>query len=252
MPPIAGGLVAFGWNAPFLLYGLSFVVIIFVYIYVPETARGMDADSTIGAELQQYARSMRSEVDRDLFIITTGGFIRFFILFGVLTFMPLFAARELNATPVIIGILLSTKAIRIVISPATGLLVSIISRQWAIAVSLGLLAASTLAMPFSPSVIWLGAFMLLNTVGDAFFSPLVDDTVTSFVRDENRSGTVSILRVFKEAGKTLAPVGLGVVLALLNFEAVFIVTAVLAALYIIPILLFIDPPEKRLSEMEAM
>lgn len=252
IPLIAGALVTFGWNVPFLLYGLSFVVVIFVYIYVPETARGMDGDSTVLAELQQYARSMQTEIDRDLFIITSGGFIRFFLLFAILTFMPLFAARELNATPVIIGVLLATKAIRIFVSPGTGLLVSWISRRWAITGSLAIMAVTTLLMPFSPSVIWLGVFMLVNTIGDAFFSPLIDDTVTGFVRDENRSGTVSILRVFKEAGKTISPVGLGIVLALANFEAVFIVTAVLAALYIIPILVFIDPPEDRLGKMDPM
>ncbi len=93
--------------------------------------------------------------------------------------------------------------------------------------------------------------MLINTIGDAFFSPLIDDTVTGFVRDENRSGTVSILRVFKEAGKTISPVGLGIVLAFANFQAVFVVTAVLTASYIIPILLYIDPPEDRLREMAS-
>ncbi len=251
IPLIAGALVTFGWYVPFFLYGLSFVVMIFVYIYVPETARGMDGDSTIVTELQMYARSMRTEIDRDLFIMTTGGFIRFFLLFAVLTFMPLFAARELNATPVIIGVLLATKAIRIVVSPVTGLLVSWISRRWAISGSLGIMAITTFAMPFSPSVIWLGVFMLINTIGDAFFSPLIDDTVTGFVRDENRSGTVSILRVFKEAGKTISPVGLGIVLAFANFQAVFVVTAVLTASYIIPILLYIDPPEDRLREMAS-
>lgn len=250
-PLIAGALVTIGWNVPFLLYALSFVVIVIFYVYVPETARGMDTDSSIGAELHQYARSMRSEVDRDLFIMTAGGFIRFFLLFGILTFMPLFAARELNATPVVIGLLLATKAIRILVSPSAGLLVSWVSRRVAITGSLVVLTLSTLAMPFSPSVLWLGLLMLVNTIGDSFFSPLVDDTVTGFVKDENRSGTVSILRVFKEAGKTLSPVGLGIILAITNFEVVFFGLAGIVALYIIPILFIMEAPERRLTSIQS-
>ncbi|MFB6309835.1 MAG: MFS transporter, partial [Salinirussus sp.] len=167
-------------------------------------------------------------------------FVRFYSLFGFLTFVPIFAVRVLGASPSVAGLLLSVSGIRILLSPTAGWWVSRFSRRQAL-LGMVVLQLSTLALiPFVPNVWWLAGLAVVYGFGDALFDPIINDGASSMVRPRNRNGVVGGLRVLKEAGKTAAPALLGAILATLGFASLFISISVILVVYGVAILLYLD------------
>lgn len=240
-PLVAGVLASIGWQYPFLLYGFPFLSAAAVYWAVPETAPDREDAPSIRGTLRAYVRSIASEVGNpSLLVVLGGGFVRFFSLFGFLTFVPIFAVRALGASPSVAGLLLSVSGIRIVLSPTAGWWVSRFSRRQAL-LGMVVLQLSTLALiPFAPNVWWLAGLAVVYGFGDALFDPIINDGASSMVRPHNRNGVVGGLRVLKEAGKTAAPAVLGAVLATLGYASMFISVSVVLAVYGVAILLYLD------------
>jgi MFS family permease len=221
-PLVAGALAGLAWQYPFYLYALSLLVMVPVYLYVPETAPESGTTGSIRESLGEYKRSIADEIgDVNMLIIMLGGFVRFFSLFGFVTFIPIFAIRVLETTPFLAGVVVAMSGVRILLSPTAGWWVSRLSRRRTLLVTLGLQAVCFALIPFVPGVRSLAALALLFGIGDSLFDPLINDATTSMVADENRNGVVGGLRVLKEAGKTAAPAALGGVLAVAGHGMVF-------------------------------
>jgi MFS family permease len=221
-PLVAGALAGLAWQYPFYLYALSLLVIVPVYLYVPETAPESDTTGSMRESLGEYKQSIADEIgDISMLIIMLGGFVRFFSLFGFVTFIPIFAIRVLGTTPFLAGVVVAMSGVRILLSPTAGWWVSRLSRRRTLLVTLGLQAVCFALIPFVPGVRSLAALALLFGIGDSLFDPLINDATTSMVADENRNGVVGGLRVLKEAGKTAAPAALGGVLAVAGHGMVF-------------------------------
>lgn len=238
VPLLAGWLAGIGWQFPFVLYAAAFPVGLAIYWYVPETAERVDGTDRIRDALVGYARSVRMELaDPRLLVLLWGGFVRFFALFAFLTFVPIFAVRALDATTFEAGIVVAIAGVRVLVSPTAGRWVDRLGRRRSLLAALACVVIAFGLLPLSPNVLVLGALAALFGTGDAILSPVVNDAVTASVRAENRNGVVSALRVLKEAGKTVAPVALGVVLALFGLSALFYAVAAVIAGYLVVVLL---------------
>lgn len=238
VPLLAGWLAGIGWQLPFVLYAAAFPVGLAIYWYVPETAERVDGTDRIRDALVGYARSVRMELaDPRLLVLLWGGFVRFFALFAFLTFVPIFAVRALDATTFEAGIVVAIAGVRVLVSPTAGRWVDRLGRRRSLLAALACVVIAFGLLPLSPNVLVLGALAALFGTGDAILSPVVNDAVTASVRAENRNGVVSALRVLKEAGKTVAPVALGVVLALFGLSALFYAVAAVIAGYLVVVLL---------------
>jgi MFS family permease len=221
-PLVAGALAGLAWQYPFYLYGLSLLVMVPVYLYVPETAPATGTVGSVRESLGEYRQSIADEIgDISMLVMLLGGFVRFFSLFGFVTFIPIFAIRVLGTTPFIAGAIVAMSGVRILLSPTAGWWVSRLSRRRTLLVTLGLQAVCFALIPFVPGVRSLGALALLFGIGDSLFDPVVNDATTSMVAAENRNGVVGGLRVLKEAGKTAAPAVLGGALAISGHGMVF-------------------------------
>lgn len=239
-PLVAGTLAGIGWQYPFYLYTLSLLVMIPVYLYVPETVSEKGISGSVRESLVDYKRSISEEVgDISLQIVMLGGFVRFFSLFAFITFVPIFAIRVLETTPFLAGLVVAMAGVRIVLSPTAGWWVSRFSRRWTLLLTLGIQAVCFAMIPFVPGVWALAALAVLFGLGDSLFDPVVNDATTSFVADENRNGVVGGLRVLKEAGKTAAPAAMGVVLAIAGYGMVFLSMLAVVVLYGVGVFLFI-------------
>ena len=242
VPLLAGWLAGFSWEVPFYLYAFAFVAMVGVYRYVPETSGRHSVDRGFRGSLVDYRESVREELaDIGLLVVIVGGFVRFFSLFGFITFVPIFAVRSLGATPFETGLVVAVAGVRIAVSPASGWLVARFSRRTTLVGALTVICCSFTLVPFAPSVWWLAGVAALHGIGDGAFSPVVNDTVTATVRAENRNGAVGALRVLKEAGKTAAPVVLGVVLAVGGAVPLFLAAAAVVACYALALRLTVDP-----------
>jgi MFS family permease len=232
VPLVAGWLAGIGWKYPFYLYASAFLAVIFVYLYVPETAPEIGTDRRFRESLAAYKRSVKEEVrDVSLLVVMIGGFARFFSLFAFITFIPIFTVRSLGATPFEAGLVVALSGVRIALSPTAGWWVSRFSRRLTLLGTLAIQFGIFAVVPFVPNVWWLAGLAVLYGMGDSVFDPVVNDAVTSMVEDRNRNGIVGALRVLKEAGKTGAPIVLGGVLAIGGFTSMFASLAAVMACY---------------------
>lgn len=240
VPLLVGALAGFGWQYPFFLYALGFLVMIPVYLYVPETAPVEAAAGSVRESLIDYKQSILEEIgDTSLLVVMVGGFVRFFTLIAFITFVPIFAIRVLGTTPFLAGLVVATSAIRIVLSPTAGWWVSRLSRRRTLLLTLGLQAVCFAMIPFVPGIWSLAVLAVLFGIGDSLFDPVVNDATSSMVADKNRNGVVGGLRVLKEAGKTTAPAVLGAILAVSGYGMVFFSMLIIVVLYGVGVFFFI-------------
>ena len=245
VPVAAGALSGLAWQVPFLLYAGVLVVFAVAYVLLPETTGGIDAgdEGPDGGTVLRYLGTLRTELDdTNLRVLVSGGFARDFVRYAVLTFVPLFAVRGLGASFAAAGAVLSVRgAAYILVSPFAGRIAARFSRKGAIAGSLALSGASVALMPAAPSIVALGALVGTFHVGDSVFSPVIKDAVTDAVAADARAGVVNGMQVLKYAGQTASPAGLGVVLAVAGFDALFLLTATVTAAYVVAVLLVLEP-----------
>lgn len=244
VPFVAGVLAGVAWNYPFLLYALAFVVAGVTYVFLPETTAGVDAESDTGVidTLAWYAHALRAQLaNHDLAVLLTGGFARDFPRYAVLTFVPLLAVQTLGASFAVAGAVLSVRGlVSLVISPFAGTLTDRLSHKGMLVGSMAVSAGGIAAIAVAPSILLLGAAMVVYSVGDALFSPVVKDALTDATTDEYRSGVVGGMQLIKYAAQTAAPALLGLVLAAAGFGVVFAIAAAMAGLYALVVLILFD------------
>lgn len=241
LPVAAGWLSGIAWNVPFLLFGLAFVVLGVAFFYLPETTGGVDERGSVGATLANYGRSLRAEItDIDTAVLISGGFARDFVRYAVLTFVPLFAVRSLDASFAAAGAALSIRGIAyIVLSPFAGSISARLSHRGALLLALALTGGGSLLIPFAPSVLVLVGIMGIYSVGDSIFSPVIKDAVTAATTDEYRSGVVGGMQLLKYGAQTASPAVFGLVLAVAGFEALFWLAAATSGIYAAAVVAFL-------------
>lgn len=242
-PTLTGVLVGIKWNYPFLIFIGSFLVFGLAYVYIPETINQSNNSHDKDDMVRKYGDTIQSEITQtNLGIFLTGGFIRDFARYALLTFAPLFAVSILDASFAEAGAILSVRGLAyILVSPIVGFIVAQFSRKITLLGAFAISAGSLVAVPFSQSIVWLGFLIGIYTIGDALVSPVLKDTVADMATDAHRGGVVSVLNVLKNSGKAAAPVVFGFVLALLGFEIVFLAAAAVIITYSLVVLLIVDP-----------
>ncbi|MFB6097321.1 MAG: MFS transporter [Haloferacaceae archaeon] len=233
VPLAAGALAGIAWNAPFLIYGLALAFAVVAFVALPETTGGIDDGTGVLDTLASYGRSLRVEMaDIQTGVLISGGFARDFVRYAVITFVPLFAVRVLGASLAEAGAVLAVRGVAaIVVSPTAGELTGRYDHRHALLLALALTAGSVALFPAAPSIPLLGALLLVYSVGDALFSPVIKDAVTDAARDEYRSGVVGGMQLLKYAAQTASPAVFGVVLAVSGFDTLFWGAALVSGLY---------------------
>lgn len=237
LPVAAGALAGIGWNYPFLIYGLALVLAVVALAYLPETTEGIKDGTGIRETLLLYARSLRVEMsDLEMSVLISGGFARDLVRYAVITFVPLFAVRVLGASFTEAGAVLALRgAASIIVSPLAGEFTGRFNHRHALLIALGLSGGSVALLPASPSIVLLGGLVLVYSVGDAIFSPVIKDAVTDAASDEYRSGVVGGMQLLKYGAQTASPAVFGLVLAAAGFDVLFWAAAVISAIYAVAV-----------------
>lgn len=240
-PVLVGILAGVAWNYPFLLYAFAFPVALASYVFLPKTVARVDGGDaerpstpeTIRGVFGEYVRALRVELrDPHLRLLVSGGGVRDAVKIGVLTFIPIFAVRELGASVVAGGAVLSARGFAgIVAAPLSGAVVDRLSRKTTLLLGLALAIVGVLLMSVSPSVAALWVAVGVFGVGDSLFAPVLKDAVTDRVTDETRAGVVGGMSTLKKLVQTAAPAAFGVVLAAAGFDPIFYIAAAIGAVY---------------------
>lgn len=233
VPILAGFLAGYAWNYPFFIFVLVIPVTLLMYLCIPETVSESGEGSVDAADVKAYLGRVKTEIsDVSTSVLVSGEGIRDFVRYAMLTFIPLFAVRSLNASFAAAGSVLAARGIAyILVSPMSGIVVRRFSRKQALIGALFLSGGSIAAMPLASNVLWLAMLLGLYTVGDSMFSPVIKDAVAALASDERRGGIISAMNLLKYGGQTVSPTFFGVVLAFGSFVPVFYIAAGVAATY---------------------
>lgn len=232
IPVLAGFLAGYAWNYPFLIFVLVFPITLLTYLYIPETVDESGRGSA-DTDMRAYLSRIRTEVSSiNTSILVSGEGIRDFVRYALLTFVPLFAVRSLDASFAAAGSVLAARGIAyILISPMSGIAVRRFSRKQVLIGALFLSGGSIVAMPLASSVLWLALLLGLYTFGDSMFSPVIKDSVAGLASDKRRGGIISTMNLLKYGGQTVSPTFFGFVLAIGGFAPVFYIAAGVAVIY---------------------
>ena len=247
IPAISGFVLRFGWESSFYLFGVIFIVIMIVYVTLPETlspdnqASGAELISTI----RTYIRSITAELkDIDFALLYVGAFVEYFVKYGMFTFLPLFAIRIFGTSGFIAGVLISVYGfVRMVVSLFTKQFTSIFGLKYAIVASTGISALGIGFIAVAPGIPSIVAAVVVYSIGDAFLAALLNDMTTKKSQAEHRGGIVSGLNMMKNIGKAAAPALLGGLLAITSFSGLFFLSAGLLGVYLILAVGLLSPVE---------
>lgn len=223
IPTASGYLAGLSWNYAFLLFALVFPVLVASALFLDETANATGASDDVREVIGQYGRAIRTELAvPNVRILVAGGFVRGFVRYAVLTFVPLFAVQVLGASVFAAGALLSIRGFAyVVVSPTSGVVVDRVGRKAAL-VGAMCLTVTVFAIPFAPTLPSLAAVVLIYFVGDALFDPVMKGTVTTIGHPDYLAGVVNSLYALKRTGQAVSPVFFGAVLAASGYEALFV------------------------------
>lgn len=223
-PLIGGSLADINWKLPFLIYSLSIPLAVVVWAWLPSPEKG------ITTSLREYLRPIKSSLSnvRTLAILFSN-FLTFFLLYTIVTYVPLLLSREYGASGTIAGALLAAQgaAVALVAMQSDSIVKSITQTG---AICLGFLIAG-ISLFFVPSGLPLALVILplgIFGAGRGFIQPQINTVVTDVAPEGRLGGLVAIYNFMKYAGQMSAPLILGWLLAIADFSAVFQISGILS------------------------
>lgn len=217
LPLVGGALAILSWRAAFVPFVLIVLLAIAAALWMPETGRpGQDS-------LKQYlSRTARAIREPRLTLAFATGFLRFFLDYGLYTYLPILVALRYGASPAISGLLIAASAIGSIMT-ALG-----INRIYGRVATEKLLAlaffasAIGLGLPALGAPLWLIALgMFLFGLGNGLISPLQKSLMTRRTPAELRGGVIAVDRVIQQVAKSAAPALLGLLLLVAPLEVLF-------------------------------
>jgi predicted MFS family arabinose efflux permease len=226
LPLIGGALAILSWRVAFLPFLLIVAIAIAAYLWMPETNKG-EHDS-----LREYlARTSRAIREPRLTLAFATGFLRFFLDFGLYTYLPIIAALRYGASPAVIGLLIAVSAVGSIITAISiGRIYGRIATETLLALAF-FASAIGVGLPAVGAPVWLIAIgMFLFGLGNGLISPLQKSLMTRRTPPELRGGVIAVDRVIQQIAKSAAPALLGALLLVAPLEALFWVMAAMSAL----------------------
>jgi ACDE family multidrug resistance protein len=225
LPLIGGALAILSWRAAFVPFLLIVALALAAYLWMPETNKG-EHDS-----LKDYlARTSRAIREPRLTLAFATGFLRFFLDYGLYTYLPIIAALRYGASPAAIGILIAVSAVGSIITAISiGRIYGRVATETLLAFAF-FASAIGVGLPAIGAPVWLIAVgMLLFGLGNGLISPLQKSLMTRRTPPELRGGVIAVDRVIQQIAKSAAPALLGALLLVAPLEMLFWVMAAMSA-----------------------
>jgi predicted MFS family arabinose efflux permease len=224
--PLVGGVLAtIAWNYPFYLAFLGVIVGFLVLLFLdnPEPQSSGNIKEYLTRTLG-YLKNIR------VWSVFLAGIVAFILLFGAaLTYFALYMDDKFDASPFIIGVIISVNSIAtVVVAMQLGRLTEMFSP--ANLVKLGfVLCAVAMAMVLSlPHLMLLIIPSAIFGVGFGIIFPCIHTYVAGLVPSSYRAVFMSVNTAMFQLGKTLGPLVVGAAYVYGSFSGAFLFSAGLA------------------------
>ncbi len=226
LPLIGGTLAAISWRAAFAAYAAILPVAIAAFVWMPET--GTPHSGGLAHYLKETAAALR---ERRLRLAFFTGFVRFFLDYGLYTYLPLLLSLRHAASAVTAGWLIAASASGSILTAITvGYTYRLIPADRLLALAF-LASAAGLVLVALVVPLWAaGVGTFLFGLGNGLISPLQKNLLTRRTPASLRGGVISCDRVIQQIAKSLAPSVMGLLLAIAPLATVFWALAVFSAI----------------------
>ena len=217
LPPLGGLLATIAWFWPFTFYFLTVPLGIAAFFWMPETK----VKPTFGT--QAYLGDMIHLVKHPrLLIAFSAGFLRFFLDYGFLTYLPLFVVRTHGVSTATAGILYVFFAGGAMItSSQAGRIAAGRDKAQLLFLAFLVSGIAVVAVPFMPGVWLVGSALFFYGLANGVISPMQKSLLTQNAPPELRGGVVSVDRLIQQVSKTAATSIVGLLLVVAELPAIF-------------------------------
>lgn len=217
-PFVAGILVLFAWQYPFLLYAISIPIAGVVYLRFEEpTAAPTDpeAEPTSGSYLEELLQLLRYRHVQAM-LVARG--LPIVVWFGFLTYNSIIVVRLIGGTPAQAGFLIGfgNLIFAVAASQVGRLLDSYLDQFPLLLVANGALGLGFGVVLFSPTVPMAVVGILIVGAGFGVTMSLYRNIITGLAPTHLRGGLVSLSEAGGTFAATLTPMFMGVTIALLT------------------------------------
>ncbi len=224
LPPLGGLLATIAWFWPFLLYFLAVPMGICCLLWMPETK------GTVHDDNWKYLKDiLRLTRHPRLMVAFCGGFLRFFLDYGFLTYLPLFVVRTHSVSTATAGLLyvfFSTGAM--LTASQAGRIAAGRDKAKLLFIAFLISGIAMVAVPFLPGVLLVGVALFLYGVANGVISPMQKSLLTQNAPAELRGGIISFDRLIQSVSKTLSTTVVGLLLVATNIANIFWMLGVLS------------------------
>lgn len=224
LPPLGGGLAAIAWNWPFLTNSVAVPLGLLVLAWLPETQPKQ------AVRPWSYMRDMLRVAKRpQLLIAFAAGFLRFFLDYGFLTYLPLFVVRMRGLSTTEAGLLMVPYALGAMItSSQAGRLAAGYEKSQLLLVAFIVSGVSLVAVPLATNIPLIVAALVCYGLANGTISPMQKSLLTQNAPVELRGGVVSLDRLSQQIAKTSAVSVIGLLLAVTKITTLFWLLGLLA------------------------
>jgi MFS family permease len=229
LPPLGGILAAIAWFWPFLLYFLAVPMGLCCLLWMPET-KGTHHDDSL-----KYVKDMlRLTRHPRLMVAFCGGFLRFFLDYGFLTYLPLFVVRTHSVSTATAGLLyvfFSTGAM--LTASQAGRLAIGRDKAKLLFFAFVVCGVAMIAVPFMPGVWLVGGALFFYGLANGVISPMQKSLLTQNAPVELRGGIVSFDRLLQQVSKTLSTTLVGLLLVATSIPTIFWLLGILSMISVL-------------------
>ena len=229
LPPLGGFLATIAWYWPFTVYFLTVPIGIAAFFWMPET-KGHRHHGTKAylADILRLTRHPR------LLIAFSAGFLRFFLDYGFLTYLPLFLVRTHGVSTATAGLLYIFFSIGAMItSSQAGHLAVGRDKAHLLFAAFVISGLSVTAVPFIPGTWLVGGALFLYGIANGVISPMQKSLLTQNAPTEMRGGVVSFDRLIQQVSKTTSTAIVGVLLVTADLATIFWLLGILSLVSVV-------------------
>lgn len=237
-PLVSSGLTTWGWRYPFLLSLMAIPLSFWVLFYLKIPARPKQKSFSLKNYLRSIWQSINNSQVGGLLIVVVSIFI---LSFGpCLTYIPLFADRQLGASLMVIGIILASRALSFAfISSQLGLFAKSLSEVTLIKVAFVLYCIAFIITPTINNIWLLFIPSILFGFAHGIIFPSTQSLLGQLSPEEYRAGFMAVNTTALSLGQASGPILAGTMFSIWGIPGVFYSSAIfcLVILFLISYLL---------------
>ena len=229
IPLLGGFLVYIDWRLPFIVYGLSLILAVFFYLFIPETAPALqdnpgDKKSKNNLSLKEYFLSLFEVLKiKSIVEIFVYAFITYFLLYTVVTFVPIFLNNYHGFGENIAGIALSVQGFFGAVVASQAKVFKNLKWQYRVGGGFVFIAFALMLLPFwNQGSISVLISVVIFGLGMGLLSPVVYDRATDLPPKELSGSVIALFNTMKYIGMSASPALLGILVAYIEIQSMFI------------------------------